>query len=125
MTNENRLHPRISIRIFAAEDKAFGPGVMHLLHNVERCASLRAAAKEMGMAYSKAWRVIKECEAALGFSLLTSTTGGPHGGGATLTHNAREMLRRYEAFTAALTDAGEHLFAAHFSDFSPAVTDEG
>lgn len=119
MTPENRLHPHLSIRIFAGEDKAFGPGVMRLLKNVEACASLRAAAQKMGMAYSKAWRVIKECECALGFALLSSTTGGRHGGGATLTHGAKELLLRYEAYTAALEGAAEQLFSAHFSDFSP------
>ncbi len=118
MTDIPRLHPRLTVRIFAGEDKAFGPGVMRLLLNVTRCSSLRAAAAEMGMAYSKAWRIVKECEAALGFPLLSSTTGGRHGGGAVLTDEAKALLCRYEAYTAALKQASEQLFEAHFEGFA-------
>ncbi|MBE5784628.1 MAG: LysR family transcriptional regulator [Clostridiales bacterium] len=121
MSNESRLHPRIAVRIFAGADKAFGPGVMHLLHNVERLSSLRSAAADMGMAYSKAWRIVKECEAALGFSLLSSTTGGRHGGGGTLTNEAKALLARYEAYTAALQEASERLFGEHFDGFMEEV----
>ena len=52
-----------------------------LLHAVQQLHSLRAAALSMDMAYSKAWTIIKNSEKALGFPLLTSTTGGKGGGG--------------------------------------------
>lgn len=122
MTHLPHLHPRLAVRIFAEENKAFGPGVMRLLHNVRRLSSLRAAAQEMGMAYSKAWRIMKECEDALGFPLLRSTTGGRHGGGAALTEEAKLLLSRYEAYTAALNDASESLFRSHFADLEEALS---
>ena len=78
------LHPVLSVRIFGAE-KCFGPGLSELLRRVEEHHSLRAAAASMGMAYSKAWTILKQAEKNLGFALLLSSTGGKNGGGAVLT----------------------------------------
>ena len=85
------LRYNLSCRLFT-DAKCFGPGVAQLLHRVERLHSLRAAAAEMEMAYSKAWTVIRNAENALDFKLLDSTAGGKHGGGAVLSGAAR--LRR-------------------------------
>ena len=56
----------ITARFFKRE-KCFGPGIAELLEGIEELKSLRAAAMRMGMAYSKAWRIIHEnrgCAAA-------------------------------------------------------------
>ena len=89
------LRYNLSCRLFT-DAKCFGPGVAQLLHRVERLHSLRAAAAEMEMAYSKAWTVIKNAENALGFKLLASTTGGRHGGGAALTPEGKALLTAYD-----------------------------
>ena len=73
------MHYNLSVRLFTA-GKCFGPGLATLLTLVRERHSLRAAAAEMGMAYSKAWRILRDCEQALGFPLLDSTTGGRNGG---------------------------------------------
>ena len=70
-----KLRPVISIRIFR-ETKCFGPGVAELLRHVREAHSLRGAAMTMGMAYSKAWTIVKQAERELGFPLLVSVTGG-------------------------------------------------
>lgn len=49
---------------------AYGGGCAALLAGVEEEGSLNRAAKRMGMAYSKAWRIVRESEAHLGFKLL-------------------------------------------------------
>ena len=77
----------LTVRIFT-DRKCFGPGVAELLRRVRELHSLRAAAMSMGMAYSKAWTVVRNAEDGLGFHLLTSTAGGKHGGGAELTDEA-------------------------------------
>ena len=48
----------------------FGYGCVLLLEGVAEEHSLNRAAKRMGMAYSKAWRIVKEAEAQLGVTLL-------------------------------------------------------
>ena len=62
------------------EEKFFGPGIAVLLHRVEEYHSIRQATLSMGMAYSKAWTIIRRAERELGFPLLNTTTGGSEGG---------------------------------------------
>ncbi len=88
---ENNFRPVLTIRIFG-EDKCFGPGIAVLLRRVRELHSLRAAAMSIGMAYSKAWTILKNAQLSLGFKLLDSTTGGKHGGGATLTPEGENCL---------------------------------
>lgn len=45
------------------DEKFFGEGPCRLLHAIEAEGSLRAAASSMGLAYSKALRMIKKCRA--------------------------------------------------------------
>lgn len=110
------LRYNLSCRLFT-DVKCFGPGVAQLLHRVERLHSLRAAAMEMEMAYSKAWTVIKNSENALGFKLLASTTGGKHGGGAQLTEQGEALLAAYARYCQTLREFAQRQFIADFSDF--------
>lgn len=113
---DTKLHPVISVRIFGAE-KCFGPGVATLLEKVEALHSLRAAAASIGMAYSKAWTIIKNAEAGLGFALLVSTTGGKNGGGAVLTGQAKALLTAYAQYCSALRDFAAQRFEEDFREF--------
>ena len=113
---EQNLHPVLSIRIFA-EEKCFGPGVAALLNRIHEHHSLRAAAMSMGMAYSKAWTILRAAEAGLGFKLLNSTTGGKHGGGATLTPVAEAILGAYERYCANVRQYAAQLFEEDFREF--------
>lgn len=112
---EEKLRYTLTVRLFRGE-KCFGPGIAELLGRVDEAKSLRAAAQQMGMAYSKAWRIIKECEAALGFHVLHSTTGGHGGGGAELTDEGRDMLTKYRAFTGGLNAEADRLMKDVFGD---------
>ena len=105
----------LSIRIFG-EGKCFGPGVAELLRRVKSAHSLRAAAVSMEMAYSKAWTVIKNAEAELGFSLLISTTGGKNGGGASLSPQAERLLAAYDGYCKTLRSFADAEFSRTFSD---------
>jgi molybdate transport system regulatory protein len=69
----------------------FGLGIAKLCQGVREYGSLNAAAKSMGMAYSKAWRVIKDTESALGFALLIRD--GAHG--SELTDEGNKLLDFY------------------------------
>lgn len=110
------LHPVLAVRIFGGE-KCFGPGIAALLRRVEEQHSLRAAAMSMGMAYSKAWTIMKQAEQNLGFPLLQSSTGGKNGGGAVLTDEAKKILLAYEDYCDKLNASSEALFRESFRDF--------
>lgn len=95
--------------------KFFGKGPHDLLRLVETTGSLRAAAQTMGMAYTKALKILKNAEAALGFPLTERTTGGKAGGGSRLTPRGKEWLAAYEAYSEACIQANARLY----SDFFP------
>lgn len=84
----------------SAGTESFGPGTIELLERVDREHSLRKATASMNMAYSKAWKVLKNAESTLGFDLINATTGGKGGGGAELTEEARRLVADYRRFEA-------------------------
>lgn len=74
------------------ENHYFGRGVADLLHGVEQYHSLNLSAKYMGMAYSKAWKIIRLSEETLGIQLLYRMGKN----GSRLTEEGRSLLEVYE-----------------------------
>ena len=105
--------------------KFFGEGPCQLLRLVEKTGSLRGAAKEMGMAYSKATRLIKLAETVLGFPLTYRCTGGKDGGGSKLTPAGLQWLCRYEAYRDACVQANQLLYRQHFPEISCVIMASG
>ena len=113
----NRFSVRLGVRLFApGGEKCFGPGIAELLERIERSGSLRKAAGEMGMAYSRAWNVVNECEKALGFELIARAAGGHAGGGSRLTERGARMLGSYRKMEENLNENAEALASELFSD---------
>lgn len=77
-------------------EPVFGRGRRFLLQAIDKYGSLNQAAKEVNISYRKAWSYVKAMEQRLGIRLVERQAGGRNGGGATLTEEAREFLRRYE-----------------------------
>lgn len=98
------------------QEKFFGEGPCRLLHAVEDTGSLRAASLSMGMAYTKALKLLKHAEQALGFSLTARTAGGRDGGGSVLTPEGKEWLERYEQYRDACIQANEKLYLEFFPE---------
>lgn len=71
---------------------AFDPDIARLCEGVRTYGSLNAAAKQAGMAYSKAWRLISNAEEAYGKPLLIRD--GAHG--STLTVEGERLLDAYD-----------------------------
>lgn len=95
--------------------KLFGPGIAALLEGVVQNGSLRQSAMDMGMSYNKAFYIVKECEAQLGFTLLRRFKGGTGGGGAELTKEGRRLLADYRSFEQEAESALERLKEQYFS----------
>ncbi len=104
---------RVRITIHGA-DKFFGPGICRLLTLVQDTGSLRSACASMGMAYSKAWRILKTAEEELGAPLLLGKSGGVGGGNSELSPAGRELLLRYRALCKDADEAVEALYQKHF-----------
>ena len=105
--------------------KFFGEGPLRLLRSVEKTGSLRAAAMEMEMAYSKASKLLKQAEANLGFALTTRSTGGKDGGGSVLTPEGRRWLLQYEAYRDACIKANRSLYRRFFPNLGCVIMASG
>ena len=87
----------IEVRIFIrgknaeAHSAAFGRGIAKLCEGVEETGSLNKACKKIGMAYSKAWQIIRDTEQSLGVTLLDRQ--GAHG--SVLTEEAKALLKAF------------------------------
>lgn len=109
MSDLANLKPTIRLSIMnpdAESGSLFGRGIASLCLGVRETGSLNAAAKGMGMAYSKAWRIIKETEAALDLQLLNRD--GAHG--SDLTDAGNKLLDAYLSIEEKLQREAEDLF---------------
>ena len=95
-------------------EKFFGEGPWRLLRLVEETGSLRCAAASMEMAYSKALKLVKQAEEALGVPLTQRCVGGKDGGGSTLTPQGKEWLKQYEDYRDACLQANRQLYLEFF-----------
>ncbi len=106
-------------RVFLKDDngdKFFGEGPCRLLEGIERTGSLRAAAQEMQMAYTKALHLLRHAEETLGFPLTERTIGGKGGGGSRLTAGAREFVEKYKTYRDACYRANLEIYREVFGE---------
>jgi len=85
----------------------FGPGPVELLEKIAETGSISEAAKAMKMSYKKAWELVNNLNERAENPLVIPRTGGEHGGGSTITEDARELInchrelrKRFAAFLA-------------------------
>ncbi len=98
--------------------KAFGDGPYELLRRVQRTGSLLQASQQMGMSYSKAWRLIRTLENRLGFLLLERRVGGHSGGGSHITPKATDLMIRYGRFQKDVKKIFKKLYRKYFIKIS-------
>jgi molybdate transport system regulatory protein len=102
--------------------KAFGEGPYELLKRVEKTQSLHQAAIQMGMAYSKAWKLVLTMEKRLGFALLIRKVGGLTGGGSKITPQARNLIKHYGRFRKDVEKTMQKIYKRHFSNLKKEVS---
>ena len=88
---------RIRIRLYFGDGHSVGPGKVQLLEAVRELGSISAAARSMGMAYRHAWEMLDDMNQCFRSPVVTGTSGGRAGGGATLTPFGEEVVRRFRA----------------------------
>jgi molybdate transport system regulatory protein len=95
----------IRIRIYLGDGHSVGRGKVQLLEAVGEFGSISAAARSMGMAYRHAWELIDDMNQCFRSPVVTATSGGRAGGGATLTPFGEEVVRRFQAMEEAARKA--------------------
>lgn len=108
------MYLKVRVTLRNNEDGAaghgFGRGIELLLGGVEKYGSLNRAAKEMGMAYSKAWRIIRLAEAEFRTPLLDRD--GPRG--SKITQEGRALFGRYLEMQKAAQEAADKIFVKYY-----------
>ncbi len=90
------LEVEVDIRLVRDGEVILDGRLAELLKAVSRTGSLLAAAKLIGIPYSRAWRSITSMERKLGRSIIAPRRGGKYGGGTTLTEEGEKLLSAYE-----------------------------
>ncbi len=110
----DNVNLKVKLYLEGNGDKFMGIGVLWLLENVKSCGSLRSAAEEMGISYSKAFRMVRNLEAAIGVDVLERRRGGMERSGAKLTPFGEEFIVLYDSFQKEC----KNLLDKPFSEFS-------
>lgn len=85
-----------------------------LLQAIDETGSISAAAERLRIPYRRAWDKVHECEERLGVKLIDTQTGGTGGGGARLTQEGAEYIKRFQQFSRGLDELVKDRFRQAF-----------
>lgn len=88
-----RLRGKLTVEI--GEAAALTEAGADLLSQIDACRSLSEAARRLGFSYRRAWMLVDAMNRRWPTPLVTTSTGGKHGGGSTLTDFGLRVLRGY------------------------------
>ena len=103
-----------TLKILLGAVVALGPGKVALLEAVERTGSITGAAREMGMSYRRAWKLIEAMNGDFKSPLVAKNAGGAGGGGARVTDAGIDALKRYRS----MEDKAGQAVRQEISDFA-------
>ena len=110
----DNVNLKVKLYLENSQGKFMGIGVLWLLEKVRSSGSLRAAASELGISYSKAFRMVENLESSLGVEVLERRRGGMSRTGATLTPFGEAFISLYDDFQKQC----KNLMDKPFSEFS-------
>lgn len=111
----NKMHAKIRLTIYndyKPESRGFGRGIVMLLENIEKTGSIKKAAGVMGMAYSKAWKILTEVEGEFGINLLERDGHR----GSSLSPQAKLLLVAYKNALEEIDDAANNAFNRYLKE---------
>jgi molybdate transport system regulatory protein len=88
-----QVRPRL--RLFRGEDRVFGPGQADLLEAIAAAGELRKAARQLGMSYMRAWKLVQRMNRSFRQPLVETERGGSRHGSARVTSTGATVLRLY------------------------------
>ncbi len=80
-----------------------------LLEAIDQTGSISRAADKMKVTYHRAWEKLHEMEQGLGYKVVDAQVGG-----AELTDQGRELIKRFRAFSQGFSDEIDERFDAAF-----------
>ena len=82
----------VKVCVERAGQLVLGKGRLQLLEAIDRCHSISAAAREMGMSYRRAWLLVQSVNEGAGEPFVEKSVGGTQGGGARLTSRGKQAI---------------------------------
>lgn len=95
----------LKLRIANGQTTAMGPGKADLLEAIVACGSISSAAKQMNMSYRRAWELVDLMNKSFKLSVVTTSPGGSHGGGAQVTEFGLQLLKNYRSMVSKAQNA--------------------
>ncbi len=117
--SKNRNLPvttRVKLTLHTGE-RFFGPGVCELLERIRTTGSIQAAAAEMKMSYTKAWKILNLAEREMGVSLIIRMSGGKNGGSSVLTEAGERAVRDFREMEARVNEDAAELLKEYYRSF--------
>lgn len=112
--NSQLMRPVIKLSL-EKESRFFDSQIAMLLELIDETRSVKTACRRMQMSYSKGWKTLNSIEEQAGFSLISRSQGGAHGGSSKLTPEGKLLLERYRSYEKAMKDASVKLYEKYLS----------
>lgn len=110
---EHHAYGKIMVK---GEEYFFGPGVYQLLRRVEKYGSIRQAAAEINLSYTKACKMLKRAEEGSSIVFLERKAGGKTGGMSVLTKEGLDYLDKYQQMLEETDKAIEEIYQRFFGE---------
>ena len=88
---------RVKVIITNGDEFCLGPGIVRLLKEIGRTGQVSVASRNLGISYSKAWKMIRSAESGFGEKMVVRSSGGSSGGSASLSDRCLEYIAAYDA----------------------------
>ena len=111
----------LKVKIYLTDDggeKFMGIGVIWLLEEIGKAGSLRKAAINLGISYTKSYAMLSRAEENLAFPRVERRKGGSNHEGAVLTEKAKEFIKLYWDFQSRAKERVEE----EFEDFKKSLS---
>jgi molybdate transport system regulatory protein len=116
------MTPHARIRLDFANGVSVGPGKIALLEGIAASGSLSGAARVLGMSYRRAWLLAQDLNVGFPDPVMVFTTGGKHGGGASLTPLGESLIAGYRQLETEVDRMAGKLFSnLHDDERRPAA----
>ncbi len=107
------------------DEKFMGIGVLWLLQEIVKEGSIRSAALQLGISYSKAHSMLKTLEDDLGQQILERRKGGDRRPGAVITPAGMHLIALYDEFQKDVKNYAETRFEQFKAQLNKESHDEG
>ena len=94
----------------------FDEELLLLLRETDEAGSIYSACRRLNISYSRAWKKINHAENETGFHFLNRRAGGSREDHSKLTAEGKAFLKKYEAFSQALSEWALNHFPEYFGE---------